>query len=318
MPLNVNTTFSCCSFKIFPTKPRIFFFPEKIILVSTGVYHRDFWRDTFYINGIWFVALRLFPETISWLFCEQTSFTTVCGCISAGLERSAGMNYAIFAQTWKSDVLSEGSDLLYIHLFYGYWGYVKQEIKRTELINQSLLTSCERAVSSWWVHHCNTGYYTRGRRIQPELQSPQRADDIFPLKMLRWSFWNLWCVKGTVGDTQGVGGLCLPWGFHAVQTSTSGMSHNQTHWLRLNRPAVPPLAHLEPSCPENTAFAICSPVTVAYNCHPLPARPWHRHGDSFHTWPSHSPVPIKTTFPCWTMGASQDEEAHIPAGRHDR
>lgn len=55
-------------------------------------------------------------------------------------------------------------------------------------------------------------------------------------------------VRGTEGDTQGVGGLCLPWGFHAVHTSTSGMSHNQTHWLLLNWPAGLSLAHLEASC----------------------------------------------------------------------
>lgn len=38
-------------------------------------------------------------------------------------------------------------------------------------------------------------------------------------------------VRGMVSDTHGVGGLCLPWGFHSVQTSTPGMSHNQSHAL---------------------------------------------------------------------------------------
>lgn len=75
----------------------------------------------------------------------------------------------------------------------------------------------------------------------------------------------------TVGDTQGVGGLCLPWGFHAVQTSTPGMSHNQTHWLLLNWPAGPPLAHLEASCLKTLPLQFTLPLqlpTTVTRCRP--------------------------------------------------
>lgn len=78
-------------------------------------------------------------------------------------------------------------------------------------------------------------------------------------------------VRGTVGDTQGVGGLCLPWGFHAVQTSTSGMSRNQTHWLLLNWPRWAAIGSSGGQLSENTAFAIYSPFAAAYNCHPVSA-----------------------------------------------
>lgn len=61
---------------------------------------------------------------------------------------------------------------------------------------------------------------------------------------------------GTVGVTQGVSGLCLPWGFHTGHKSTLGMSHNQTHWLLLNWPAGPPLAHLGSSCLKTLQFTL--------------------------------------------------------------
>lgn len=77
-------------------------------------------------------------------------------------------------------------------------------------------------------------------------------------------------VRRAAGEAEGVGGPCLPRGFHAVETSSSGMSHNQTRWLLLNWPAGLPLAHLEASCLKNTA----SPFAVASDCHPLPAPPW--------------------------------------------
>lgn len=49
------------------------------------------------------------------------------------------------------------------------------------------------------------------------------------------------------------------------------MSYNQTLWLQLNWPAVPPLAHLAGSCLKTPPFAIYSPYAAAYNCH-LPHR----------------------------------------------
>ena len=48
----------------------------------------------------------------------------------------------------------------------------------------------------------------------------------------------------------------------------------------------------------DTAFAIYSPFAVAYNCHPLSARPWDRHADSIHAHdPRWASVTVKTTLP---------------------
>lgn len=79
-------------------------------------------------------------------------------------------------------------------------------------------------------------------------------------------------------DTQGVGGLCLPSGFHAIHTSTSGMSHNQTHWLLLNWPARPSLAHLGPAawkhCPCNL-LSLCSCLQLStVVCHTIAQTQW--------------------------------------------
>lgn len=127
----------------------------------------------------------------------------------------------------------------------------------------------------------------------------------------------------SVGDTQGVGGLCLPWGFHAVQTSTPGMSRNQTHWLLLNWPAGPPLAHVEPSCLKTPPLQFTLPLqlpTTVTRC--LPG-----HGADTAT------QPLRTTFAqprhrkkktpqqlCLgrTMGASQDEVLRLLGDRCDR
>lgn len=117
-------------------------------------------------------------------------------------------------------------------------------------------------------------------------------------------------VGGTVGDTQGVGGLCLPWGFHAVQTSASGMSHNQTHWLLLNWPAGPSLAHLEASClktlPLQFTLPLQLPTTVA-RCLPRHSTATVTH--SRRTQYRHR----KNNFRLGcTMGATQEAEALVP------
>lgn len=47
---------------------------------------------------------------------------------------------------------------------------------------------------------------------------------------------------------------------------------------------------------KNTAFAIYSPFAVAYNCHPLSATLWHRHGDSVQTYNPHCAITVKATW----------------------
>lgn len=95
------------------------------------------------------------------------------------------------------------------------------------------------------------------------------------------------CAQGGQWVTQGVGGLCLPWGFHAVQTSTSGMSHHQTHWLLLNWPAGSPLAHREASClTKHCLYNLLSPNSCPQLSTHYLANPWVRHGDSVQPLPS--------------------------------
>lgn len=84
-------------------------------------------------------------------------------------------------------------------------------------------------------------------------------------------------VSGGLGGT--VGGLCLPWGFHAVQTSTLGMSHNQTLWLLPNWPAGLPLAHLRASClPETVTDCLpgCGADAVTRSAHTPPLCRHHK------------------------------------------
>lgn len=132
------------------------------------------------------------------------------------------------------------------------------------------------------------------------------------MSRLAAQLWLL-CSGGTGGDTQGVGGLCLPWGFHTVHKSTSGMSHNQTHWLPLNWPAGLPLAHLGASCPKTLPMQF----TLALQLPPIVTRclPHHSADTVTHSRLTTITIPIAVKiqlWACWTMGASQNDEALFP------
>lgn len=115
---------------------------------------------------------------------------------------------------------------------------------------------------------------------------------------------------GDRGWHTGVGGLCLPWGFHTVHKSTSGMSHNQIHWVPLNWPAGPPLAHLGASCLKTLPVQF----TLALQLPPIATRCLPHHSADTVTHSRHTtvtiPIAVKTQlWACWTMGASQNDEA---------